>query len=84
MNTKDNIGKFDPKSGDSIFLGYSNTSTTYRLYNKRTLVVEESMHVMFDEFNLSSIRKLLLMMMHMKSYNKKNRQMSIEITLDTH
>ena len=53
MNTKDNLGKFDPKSDVGIFLGYSNSSKAYRVYNKRTLIVEESMHVTFDESNPS-------------------------------
>ncbi|KAH9716423.1 hypothetical protein KPL71_021459 [Citrus sinensis] len=48
LNTKDNLGKFDPKSNVGIFLGYSNSSKAYRVYNKNTLVVEESMHVTFD------------------------------------
>ena len=54
LNTKDNLGKFDPKSDVDIFLGYSNSSKAYRVYNKRTLVVEESMHITFDESNPSS------------------------------
>ena len=29
LNTKDNLGKFDPKFDVDIFLGYSNTSKTY-------------------------------------------------------
>ncbi|KAH9716703.1 hypothetical protein KPL71_021554 [Citrus sinensis] len=57
LNTKDNLGKFDPKSDVGIFLGYSNSSKTYRVYNKRTLVMEESMHVTFDESNPSSEKK---------------------------
>ena len=57
LNTKDNLGKFDPKSNVGIFLGYSNSSKAYRVYNKRTLVVEESMHVTFDESNPSSVEK---------------------------
>ncbi|XP_052291943.1 uncharacterized protein LOC127900768, partial [Citrus sinensis] len=48
LNTKDNLGKFDSKSDVGIFLGYSNSSKAYRVYNKRTLVVEESMHVSFQ------------------------------------
>ena len=32
-----------------VFLGYSTSSKAYRVFNKRTLVVEESMHVTFDE-----------------------------------
>ncbi|KAH9770099.1 Integrase catalytic domain-containing protein [Citrus sinensis] len=57
LNTKDNLGKFDPKSNVGIFLGYSNSSKAYRVYNKRTLVVEESMHVTFDESNPFSAEK---------------------------
>ncbi|KAH9686494.1 hypothetical protein KPL70_014367 [Citrus sinensis] len=57
---KDNLGKFDPKSDVSIFLGYSNSSKAYRVYNKRTLVVEESMHVTFDESNPSSTEKVVV------------------------
>ncbi|KAH9658635.1 Integrase catalytic domain-containing protein [Citrus sinensis] len=57
LNTKDNFGKFDPKSNVGIFLGYSNSSKAYRVYNKRTLVVEESMHITFDESNPSSAEK---------------------------
>ena len=59
LNTKDNLGKFDSKSNVGIFLGYSTTSKAYRVFNKRTLVVEESMHVIFDESNtLCEERKL--------------------------
>ncbi|KAH9679892.1 Integrase catalytic domain-containing protein [Citrus sinensis] len=57
LNTKDNLGKFDPKSDIGIFLEYSNSSKAYRVYNKRTLVVEESMHITFDESNPSSAEK---------------------------
>jgi len=43
------LGKFDPKMDEGIFLGYSLHSHAYRVYNRRTMVVEESMHVAFDE-----------------------------------
>ncbi|KAH9724358.1 CCHC-type domain-containing protein [Citrus sinensis] len=56
----DNLGKFDPKSDVGIFLGYSNSSKAYRVYDKRTLVVEESMHVTFDESNPSSTEKVVV------------------------
>jgi len=48
-NGKNNLGKFDAKADEGIFLGYSLHSHAYRVYNKRTMVVEESMHVAFDE-----------------------------------
>ena len=49
LNSKDYLTKFDPKSSEGIFLGYSNNSKAYRVFNLKTLVVEESMNVAFDE-----------------------------------
>src|ERR1044071_5787940 len=48
-NGKDNLGKFDARSDEAIFLGYSPTSKAYKVLNKRTKRVEESIHVVFDE-----------------------------------
>ena len=48
-NGKENLGKFDAKADEGIFLGYSQSSKAYRVYNKRLLTVEESVHVSFDE-----------------------------------
>ena len=50
-NGKENLGKFDAKSDDGIFFGYSLTSKAFRVFNKKTLVVEESIHVIFDKSN---------------------------------
>jgi len=47
-NGKDNLRKFDAKSDEGIFIGYSSQSKAYRVFNKRTLVVEESIHAVFD------------------------------------
>ena len=49
LNTKDNLDKFDPKSDEGIFVGYSTRSKAYRVLNKRTHVIEESLHVKFNE-----------------------------------
>ena len=51
LNTKDNLENFDSKVDEGIFLGYSTFNKAYRVSNKRTLVVEESMHIVFDESN---------------------------------
>ena len=48
-NEKNNLGKFDLKSNEGIFLGYSTSSKAFRVFNKRTLVVEETIHVVFEE-----------------------------------
>ena len=49
LNSKEYLTKFDPKSNEGIFLGYSNNSKAYRVFNLKSLVVEESMNVAFDE-----------------------------------
>ncbi|GJX58290.1 retrovirus-related pol polyprotein from transposon TNT 1-94 [Tanacetum coccineum] len=49
LNTKDYLTKFDPKSTEGIFLGYSPNSKTYVILNKETMRVEESLNVRFNE-----------------------------------
>ncbi|KAL6342996.1 hypothetical protein AAG906_017016 [Vitis piasezkii] len=53
LNTKDNLGKFDTKSDVRIFLGYSTSSKAFRVFNKRTMVLKKSIHVIFYESNHS-------------------------------
>ena len=36
LNDGENPGKFDAKSDEGIFLGYSTNSRAYRVYNKHT------------------------------------------------
>jgi len=47
-NGKDNLGKFDAKSDEGIFLGYSLNIKAFRIYNKRTMIIEESIHVFYE------------------------------------
>ena len=49
LNNKVYLNKFDAKAQKGIFLGYSERSKAYRLYNLETLCVEKSMHVKFDD-----------------------------------
>ena len=49
LNEKDMLGKFDAKSDEGIFLSYSSISKAFHIFNKRTLVIEESIHVVFNE-----------------------------------
>nr|GFC71419.1 ribonuclease H-like domain-containing protein [Tanacetum cinerariifolium] len=43
------LGKFDGKSDEGIFVGYSTTSKAFRVYNIRTRKVEENLHITFLE-----------------------------------
>ncbi|GJW74150.1 putative ribonuclease H-like domain-containing protein [Tanacetum coccineum] len=49
LNTLDHLGKFDGKSDDGFFVGYSLTSKAFRVYNIRTRKVEENLHIRFLE-----------------------------------
>nr|GEX38226.1 retrovirus-related Pol polyprotein from transposon TNT 1-94 [Tanacetum cinerariifolium] len=53
LNTFDNLGKFDGKSDEGFFVGYSLSS---RVYNTRTRNVEENLHIGFLE-NKSMIER---------------------------
>ena len=43
----------DAKSGETIFIGYALNSKAYRVFNKTSLIVEESIHVIFYETNVA-------------------------------
>lgn len=64
-NEKDNLEKFDDKSNESIFVGYSLTSKAYKFFNKINLTIEESNHVSFDETSLSKKDKVV----HINEYD---------------
>ncbi|KAJ9544546.1 hypothetical protein OSB04_024253 [Centaurea solstitialis] len=50
LNESENRGKFGPKSDEMIFVGYSDCSVAYRVFNKKSRVVYESVNVRFDPF----------------------------------
>ncbi|GKF41123.1 ribonuclease H-like domain-containing protein, partial [Tanacetum coccineum] len=43
------LGKFDGKADEGFFVGYSTNSKTFRVFNGRTRIVEENMHVQLSE-----------------------------------
>ncbi|GJV48450.1 putative ribonuclease H-like domain-containing protein [Tanacetum coccineum] len=45
LNTIDHLGKFDGKADEGFFIGYSISSKAFRVFNSRTKIVEENMHV---------------------------------------
>ena len=49
IKDRENVGKLDSQSDEIIFLGYSSTSKAYRVYNKRTKKVMETVNVVIDE-----------------------------------
>ncbi|GKE64615.1 putative ribonuclease H-like domain-containing protein [Tanacetum coccineum] len=49
LNTLDYLGKFDGKSDEGLFAGYSLNSKAFRVYNIKTRKVEENLHIRFLE-----------------------------------
>ncbi|GJW67828.1 putative ribonuclease H-like domain-containing protein [Tanacetum coccineum] len=42
-------GKFDGKADEGFFVGYSLNSKAFRVFNSRTRIVEENLHIRFSE-----------------------------------
>ncbi|GJW13292.1 putative ribonuclease H-like domain-containing protein [Tanacetum coccineum] len=49
LNTIDHLGKFNRKNNEGFFVGYSTNSKAFRVFNIRTRIVEENLHVKFSE-----------------------------------
>ncbi|GJW04050.1 retrovirus-related pol polyprotein from transposon TNT 1-94, partial [Tanacetum coccineum] len=48
-NDSENLGKLQPTADIGIFVGYAPNRKGYRIYNKRTRQIMETIHVTFDE-----------------------------------
>ncbi|GJW42044.1 ribonuclease H-like domain-containing protein [Tanacetum coccineum] len=54
LNTINHVGKFNGKAFEGFFVGYSTNSKAFKVFNSRTRIVEETLHVQFSE-NTSNI-----------------------------
>nr|GFB67355.1 hypothetical protein [Tanacetum cinerariifolium] len=48
-NDSENVGKLQPKADIGIFIGYVPSKKAFRIYNRRTRRIVETIHVDFDE-----------------------------------
>nr|GFA94510.1 putative ribonuclease H-like domain-containing protein [Tanacetum cinerariifolium] len=51
LNDYEDVGKLKAKGDIRMFVGYSKESVTFRIYNKRTRKINESVNVNFDEIS---------------------------------
>ncbi|GJR17918.1 ribonuclease H-like domain-containing protein [Tanacetum coccineum] len=49
LNTIDHLGKFNGKADEGFFVGYSLNSKAFRVFNSRTRIVEENLHIRFSK-----------------------------------
>ncbi|GKD35396.1 putative ribonuclease H-like domain-containing protein [Tanacetum coccineum] len=49
FNTIDHLDKFDGKADEGFFVGYFTNNEAFRVFNSRTRIVKENLHVQFSE-----------------------------------
>ncbi|GJT80359.1 retrovirus-related pol polyprotein from transposon TNT 1-94 [Tanacetum coccineum] len=49
INDHEHLGKFDAKADIGISVGYAPAKKAFRIYNRRTRIITETIHVTFDE-----------------------------------
>ncbi|GJQ97830.1 putative ribonuclease H-like domain-containing protein [Tanacetum coccineum] len=49
LNTIDHLDKFDGKANEGFFVGYTLNSKAFRVFNSRTMIMEENLHIRFRE-----------------------------------
>nr|GEY76205.1 retrovirus-related Pol polyprotein from transposon TNT 1-94 [Tanacetum cinerariifolium]GEY76215.1 retrovirus-related Pol polyprotein from transposon TNT 1-94 [Tanacetum cinerariifolium] len=48
LNTIDHLGKFDGEADQGFFVGYSLNSKAFRVFNSRTRIVKDNLHIRFS------------------------------------
>nr|GFA75711.1 hypothetical protein [Tanacetum cinerariifolium] len=56
-NDREDIGKLGAKGNIGFFIGYSADSCAYRVYNRRTKKIMETMNVSFDELSVMAFEQ---------------------------
>ncbi|GJX43992.1 putative ribonuclease H-like domain-containing protein [Tanacetum coccineum] len=49
LNTINHLSKFNGKADEGFFVGYSLNSKAFRVFNSRTRIMEENLHIRFSE-----------------------------------
>nr|GEV99666.1 retrovirus-related Pol polyprotein from transposon TNT 1-94 [Tanacetum cinerariifolium] len=56
-NDNEDLGKLDAKADIGIFIGYAPTKKVFRIYNKRTQIIIETIHVTFDKLTATASKQ---------------------------
>ncbi|GKC75417.1 retrovirus-related pol polyprotein from transposon TNT 1-94 [Tanacetum coccineum] len=59
-NDHEDLGKFDAKADIGIFVGYAPAKKAFRIYNRRTWIITETIHVTFDELTAMAFEQFSL------------------------
>ncbi|GJX50628.1 retrovirus-related pol polyprotein from transposon TNT 1-94 [Tanacetum coccineum] len=61
LNTIDHLGKFGGKADEGFFVGYSLNSKAFKVFNSRTRIVEENLHIRFSESTPNIVHSLTVL-----------------------
>nr|GEU87216.1 ribonuclease H-like domain-containing protein [Tanacetum cinerariifolium] len=70
LNTLDSLGKFDGKVDEGFLVGYSVSSKAFRVFNSRTRIVQETLHVNFLENKPNVVGSGPIWLFHIDSLTK--------------
>ncbi|GKD88486.1 retrovirus-related pol polyprotein from transposon TNT 1-94 [Tanacetum coccineum] len=59
-NDHEELGKFNAKEDIGIFVGYASAKKAFRIYNRRTRIISEMIHVTFDELTTMASKQFSL------------------------
>ena len=59
LNKKSRLAKFESRTYEGIYVGYASNSHAYRVLNKSTECIEETVNVEFDEDNGSRVEQIV-------------------------
>nr|GEW89083.1 copia protein [Tanacetum cinerariifolium] len=75
-NDSEDLGKLKPKADIGIFVGYAPTKKAFRIYNKRTRQIMETIHVTFDKLTTIASEQFSLGPAPYDSWNTQFRTLS--------
>ncbi|GJX60593.1 retrovirus-related pol polyprotein from transposon TNT 1-94, partial [Tanacetum coccineum] len=73
LNTIDHIGKFDGKADEGFFVRYSLNSKAFRVFNSRTRIVEENLHIRFSESTPNVVQKQVIIQVKLERRQKLSK-----------
>nr|GFA89288.1 hypothetical protein [Tanacetum cinerariifolium] len=79
LNDYDDVRKLKAKGNIGVFVGYSKDSATFRVYNKRTHKIHESVNVNFDEISEMASKQFNLEP-SLTNLNKKGKSLNPTIS----
>ncbi|GKA65918.1 putative ribonuclease H-like domain-containing protein [Tanacetum coccineum] len=77
---RDHLGKFDGKANEGFFIGYLIKSKAFRVFNSRTRIVKENLHVQFSENTPNIVQKHVMMQCSLDVGFKPSRDDEKKIT----